>query len=357
MTWVNFKDLRERLSFAEVLRHYSIELKLKGSDRHQGFCPLPTHQGQKKSASFSANLERGIWQCFGCGAKGNTLDFAVRMEGLDPTNGRDVRTVALKLHAHLEGMPTGGARQHQNVRPPPARPQNAGTPPQLPKGKAVTGRVIVNAPLDFELKGLDPTHPYLSERGFTRETIEFFGLGYCSRGTFQGRVCIPLHDSQGRLIGYAGRVVDDSQISEQNPKYKLPPSRLRNDEVHEFHKSLFLYNGSRIKGPVDDLAVVEGFPSTWWLWQNGYANVVAVMGASCSPEQAEIIVRLVHPDGRVWIMPDGNDAGERCAMSILTRVSTQRLCRWVKLMDGNQPKDCFAEKLNVLLFNPAADTV
>lgn len=350
MTWVNFKDLRERLRFAEVLRHYGVELKLKGSARHQGFCPLPTHQGQKKSASFSADLERGIWQCFGCGAKGNTLDFAVRMEGLNPASGKDVRMVALKLQEQLEGNSSGCARQHQDVRPPPTRPQNPGQAPQSPKGKATTGPIIVNAPLDFELKGLDPTHPYLLERGFTRETIEFFGLGHCSRGTFQGRVCIPLHDSQGRLIGYAGRIVDDSQISEQNPKYKLPPSRLRNDEVHEFHKSLFLYNGFRIKSPVDDLAVVEGFPSTWWLWQNGYPNVVAVMGASCSPEQANLIVRLVQPDGRVWIMPDGNEAGERCAASVLTQVSPHRFCRWVKLDVNHQPTDYDGNKLS-LLFN------
>jgi DNA primase len=42
--------------------------------------------------------------------------------------------------------------------------------------------VIVNASLDFELKGLDATHPYLLGRGFTPETIKHFGLGFCSRG-------------------------------------------------------------------------------------------------------------------------------------------------------------------------------
>lgn len=56
--WINFKELRAKLDFEEVLRHYGVEIKRKG-DQHQGFCPLPTHQGKKSSPSFSANLARG----------------------------------------------------------------------------------------------------------------------------------------------------------------------------------------------------------------------------------------------------------------------------------------------------------
>src|SRR5437868_14433097 len=92
--YVDFKELRKQLDFRDVLWHYRVELKLTG-DQHHGFCPLPTHSGKKKSPSFSANLKKGIWQCFGCGQKGNVLDFAVLMEAGDPKNGQDVRRVAL----------------------------------------------------------------------------------------------------------------------------------------------------------------------------------------------------------------------------------------------------------------------
>src|SRR5256885_1289545 len=81
--WIDFKELRKQLDFAKVLRHYGVELKLSG-DQHHGFCPLPAHQGKKNSPSFSANIKRGIWQCFGCGEKGNLLDFAVLMERANP---------------------------------------------------------------------------------------------------------------------------------------------------------------------------------------------------------------------------------------------------------------------------------
>ena len=85
-TWIDFKGLRKKLDFEQVLRHYGVEVKRKGN-QHQGYCPLPNHQGKKNSPSFSANLERGIFQCFGCGAKGNVLEFAAMMEKADPKDG------------------------------------------------------------------------------------------------------------------------------------------------------------------------------------------------------------------------------------------------------------------------------
>jgi CHC2 zinc finger len=62
--WVNYKSLRAELSFIEILHHYGVELKERG-EQWQGFCPLPTHEGKRQSPSFSANVGRGIWQCFG----------------------------------------------------------------------------------------------------------------------------------------------------------------------------------------------------------------------------------------------------------------------------------------------------
>jgi len=76
--WIS-ELLRRSPDFAKVLQHYGVELKIKGA-QHKGFCPLPTHVGQRRSPSFSAILNRNIWRCFRCEAEGNVLDFAVRME-------------------------------------------------------------------------------------------------------------------------------------------------------------------------------------------------------------------------------------------------------------------------------------
>src|SRR6267378_918215 len=95
-TWVDFKLLRSKLDFGQVLRHFGVEVKRKGT-QHHGFCPLPNHNGKRNSPSFSANLERGIFQCFGCGAKGNILEFCCLMEKVDPKDGTALREVAITL--------------------------------------------------------------------------------------------------------------------------------------------------------------------------------------------------------------------------------------------------------------------
>ena len=95
-TWIDFKALRAKLDFEQVLRHYGVEVKRKGN-QHHGYCPLPNHNGKKNSPSFSANLEKGIFQCFGCGAKGNVLEFAALMEKADPKDGTALHKVAAEL--------------------------------------------------------------------------------------------------------------------------------------------------------------------------------------------------------------------------------------------------------------------
>ena len=357
--WVDFRELRAKLRFADILRHYKIQLKIKG-DRATGFCPLPGHtsharegSGKPRSPSFSANLTRGIFQCFGCGAKGNVLDFVVLLQGGDPDDSTALRKVALELQDRFLNR---HGEDHDNIEartpttPKQRRPPDKESEVQQKPGEISARPVIVNAPLDFELKALDPEHPYLKQRGLTPETIAHFGLGYCSRGLMQGRIAIPLHDSQGRLIGYAGRLVDDAKIDDENPKYRFPGDREKDGVTHAFHKSEVLYGGHRITVPLNDLIVIEGFASVWWLWQHGYDNVVALMGSSCSHEQGQMIVNLTTENGHVWIFSDGDDAGDRCAESLLSEVGKHRFVQWVSLDDGEQPTDLSAEELGEVLF-------
>jgi DNA primase len=348
--WINFKELRSRLDFRTVLDHYGVELNAKG-DQAQGFCPLPTHNGQKRSASFSVNFTRGIWQCFGCGSSGNVLDFAVRMEGKLPDNAADVREVALGLQDWLKLKPEPDHPRKSvtrsdspRSRPPPKPPSGQQSLLPLPTTSdtdtPATPEVRINARLDFKLQGLQPEHPYLRDRGFTAQTIWRFGLGYCSRGLMAGRIAIPLYDADDWLVGYAGRLVDDSRITSENPKYKLPSRREHDGVIHEFRKSHLLYNAHRFKEPVDHLVVVEGFPSVWWLHQAGITNVVATMGSSCSPEQAAIIVGKTLPTAHIIVLPDGDEAGQRFRQSVFETLGPKRAVRWIPLPDGKQPTDC-----------------
>jgi DNA primase len=337
---VNFKELRAKLDFRAVLELYKVEVKTKPNGiQHHGFCPLSTHNGKRNSPSFSANLEGGMWQCFGCGAKGNVLDFAVRMEGFDPNNGPDVRKVALKLQGiFFPAQEAGRTKPDEPIRGTGEKEQEV---PVAEKGTAV-----VNAPLDFELKELDKNHPYLGARGLTAETVEHFGLGFCSRGLLAGRIAIPLHDLEGKLIGYAGRVVDDASIGESCPRYKFPGKREHKGTVFEFQKSRFIYNGVKNSVRPKQVVVLEGFPAVWWLWQNGYPYAVAIMGSTASEDQIRLIVDFVDPRGFVWIFTDGDDAGIRCAEDLILKIAPFRFTRWLRLSGGRQPTDCDKAELS-----------
>lgn len=351
--WIDFKKLREKLDFADVLRHYGVKVNVKG-DQGQGFCPLPTHQGSGKSPSFSVNRTRGIWQCFGCGAKGNVLDFAVRMEGLSPDSTAHVRQVATKLQElfHLDGVISERPAKGQQPVSKPKRDRRENAEDALFSEEEAPVKdlpVRINEPLDFELKRLEVNHPYLAERGFTADTVRHFGLGYCNTGLMAGRIVIPLRNMEGRLVGYAGRIVDDSAISADAPKYKFPGSRVRNGVRHEFRKSHLLYNANATLDIVKDLVVVEGCPSVWWLHQTGIRNVVALMGSSCSEEQARLIVAKTVDGGRVSVLPDGDDAGKRCAESVFVGVGDSRWVRWLRLPQGSQPTDIQPEVLRQMV--------
>lgn len=279
-SWIDFKELRSKLRFEDVLRHYKVELKGDGPQR-VGRCPLPKHVHDRRPATFSANLDKGIFQCFACKSKGNLLDFAAYMEGEDPNDGRGLKKAALRLRSALcndedEGRSNAVAEM---------------------AGNQLEMAAVVNAPLDFELKGLDPEHAYFRNAGFSPGTVAHFGLGYCSRGTFAGRIAIPLRDAAGRLVGYAGRLADDTdaQVTAKNPKYLMPKSRTRDGKELGFRESLFLYNGYRMNPPCESVVVVQGFPAVWWLYQNGFPNVVATMGAECSLEQTAAMRVMLCP--------------------------------------------------------------
>jgi DNA primase len=221
-------------------------------------------------------------------------------------------------------------------------PQSA--PAQKTQPKPQGPEPLVNEPLNFRLKDLDSAHPYLAKRGFSREVMDFFGVGFCSNGVFAGRIAIPLHDSKANLVGYAGRVIDDKTISAQNPKYLFPGKREEAGELVEFRKSLFLYNWHRFNPTVRDLIIVEGFPAVWWLKQHGFSEAVALMGSTASDRQIELILQISHPCGRIWIIADGDKAGRKCAEQLSVALSPHRLCR-VICEEGRQPTDYSGEEL------------
>lgn len=313
--WVNFKELRARLKFEDVLRHYKVEVRKRGT-QHLGPCPLPTHVGNRLVYSFSANLERGIFQCFGCKASGNLLEFAAIMSGVNPEDGIAFRKIAVELQGRFlpEGASTRSPRDDKRDAPETAM--------------AAQCERSVNTPLDFHLKGLDTSHPAFAEAGLSQATVDHFGLGYCLRGSFKDKIVIPLHDVAGALVGYAG--CDVENFTTDALPLTFPENRARQGVLHAFDKSTLLYNRHRLRSPCADLIVTTEIESVWRAHQLGRARVVAILGDSCSLALADKIVQLVEPFGRIWFVPKG---GHPLAGSFIDLILPQRFIRLGKLSD------------------------
>jgi hypothetical protein len=235
-----------------------------------------------------------------------------------------------------------GLVKHFNI-PVGARSSRPDAKQQSPKPNAPSERVIINEPLDFELKDLDPRHPYFTERGISPKTIKHFGLGYCSRGYLKGRIAIPIHNGAGELIGYAGRAVDAG-----GPKYLFPGRRKHNGVVHDFLKTELLYNAHRIEEVQDTIIVVEGFTSAWWPFENGMSNVVALMGWAMSEKQEAILRSRLLPTGSIYFLFDGDKAGNRARKSIPARLKNHFGVSAPPLPAGKQPTDLTLDELEAL---------
>jgi DNA primase len=298
--WFNYKEIKARVNIEQVLDHYGVlgHLREKG-DNLIGCRPI--HQGTNAN-QFHASPTKNNFMCFGnCHGGGNAIDFVVLMEGGNKDNSDDVRAAAMRMQewfgleferprggrrtaatslpatATASATMTASAEEHaaasQQTLPmakttdgsmPAAAPEPAPLTAEVPAkqdqpplpvnhttGETTPETAKVNPPLKFALKSLDPAHPYLTERGFTPETIAHFGVGWCTgKGIMAGRIAIPMHNEQGELVAYAGRWPGEPPDGEG--KYKLPTG---------FHKSLVVYNLHRAMDHAKDqgLIVVEGF--------------------------------------------------------------------------------------------------
>jgi DNA primase len=340
--WVDIKKVRESITIQQILEFYGLDDNLvRKGDQLIGPCPI--HQGTNKS-QFHVSILKGIFHCFGdCKSNpalrnggGNLLDLVRVLERIeetdDPEHTRATRKAAL-LIADRFGIdsqkPKTSARAPQAAHEPSlAKPAGEDAAPAV----ISTPEPAVNVPLKFTFKFLDHSHAYLKERGFTQDTIEYFGTGYHGgKGIMTGRIVIPISNALGELVAYAGRWPGNEPPKGEG-KYKLPQG---------FHKSLELFNLHRAKQCAREhgLVVVEGFFDVMRLFQYGVCHAVALMGSALSEAQEQLIVDAVGQRGRVTLLLDGDASGQACTEDALERLSRYVYVRAVHLGDQIQPDD------------------
>lgn len=312
--WVDFKRMKGLVTVEHIVGHYQLSLKPAKGSELVGRCPF--HNEEKPS--FRMNTEKRVFHCFGCGAKGNMLDFIAKKEDVSIKQAALLASEWFNTGADIQEAP------RSKQKPPEARKE-----PEKP-GNSGGG----NVPLTFTLR-LQSHHPYLRERGIDVQTAELFGVGYCNRGLLKGRIAIPIHDEKGKLVAYAGRWVS-GDLPEGEEKYKLPPGFKKNDVLFNLH---------RVAGS-DHLVVVEGYFSVFRLHSLG-VPAVALMGRSLSNTQAELLTQS--GVRRLTLLLDGDEPGRTGAQELLARLSRKFSVRVVDLPADIQPDTAKESLLKQLL--------
>jgi hypothetical protein len=311
--WVDFAAIKGSVDIKQVLDHYRVRLKRVRKEYLRGLCPLPTHGSVQSRESFGVDTGRNVWACHStscCQARqgkvgGNILDLVACMEACS------IREAALRLRDWGDvARETGVADQ------------------LVSKGRRAGGSQEELPRLSFTLRL--QWHPYLEQRGIQGQTAAWFGAGYYGgSGFLRGRMVFPIHNERGELVAYAGRAMDGRE-----PRYLFPPG---------FHKSQVVFNLHRAvefaarQGGV--AIVVEGFFDCLKVHQAGCGNVVALMGASLSDRQSELLATYFR---ELVVMLDGDETGRRASRALVARWPAASMA-WVPA--GWQPDQLSSEEI------------
>jgi len=314
--WID--EVVSRNDIVDVVNEYVV---LKPSGRgYFGLCPFHN----EKTASFHVSPERQIYHCFGCGEGGNVVSFIMNIERMDFVE-------AMKHLAERAGVPLPEQPGHDDYK------RNQTVKQQIyeinrecaryfyqmlnePEGekalqylynRGLSSRTIRSFGLGFAPDRWDGAREYLKSKGYTDQQLLSAGitLENTEKGRiydrFRNRVMFPIINTRGMILGFGGRVMDDSQ-----PKY------LNSPDSPAFNKSLNLFGlhlAARQK-PLEYLIIVEGYMDVITLHQFGFPQAVASLGTSLTEEQAKLMRRYASD---VYIAYDGDEAGQKAAMRAL----------------------------------------
>ena len=334
-------ELNNRNPIEDVVGQY-VALTRKGSNLF-GLCPF---HGEK-TASFSVAPEKGIYYCFGCHKGGGVVNFIMEIENLSYPDA--VRFLAKR--AGLE-VPEDDANQSQYRK------------------KERLWALCKEAARFFndQLKtaAAAEARAYIEKRGLSRSTVTRFGLGYApdtwsalmdamtakgftkeelldaglvlkkeNKGTlydrFRNRLMFPIIDVRGNVIGFGGRVMDDS-----TPKYLNSPETV----IFNKRRNLFAMNIVK-KSKMGFIILTEGYMDAIALHQYGFDCAVASLGTSLTQEHADMLSKYTN---EVVLTYDGDAAGQNATQRAIPMLEKTGLRVKVLRMQGAKDPDEFLHK-------------
>ena len=339
----NFIDqLLDRVDIVDLIDSF-VPLK-KAGNNYKACCPFHN----EKSPSFTVSRDKQFYHCFGCGAHGTAISFLMEH---DHQEFRD----AVNTLAQQVGMEVP---QDDNYQKNQTKPQGIDLYQLI---------ATVAKQYEHSLK----SHPeanlakaYLQQRGLTGEIAKRFQMGFAPEAwdiilkqfgsddkhqdalmqagllskneqgrvydRFRNRIMFPIQDYRGRMVGFGGRVMDNSE-----PKY------LNSPETPLFHKGSELYGLYINKGEIrkNNIAlVVEGYMDVIALAQFDINLAVASLGTALTPTQLE---RLFRYTPKIVVCFDGDRAGKKAAWrgmeNALPLLQDGRQLNFLFLPEGEDP--------------------
>ncbi|MGJ7912166.1 DNA primase [Neobacillus sp. LXY-1] len=311
------EQIRQTVDIVEVIGDF-VQLKKQGRN-YFGLCPF---HGEN-SPSFSVSPDKQIFHCFGCGAGGNVFTFLMELEGISFQEAaiKLASKVNIDLDIQFASMPNEKKiskelqafhdahellrKFYHHLLVNTNEGQHA---LEYLLGRGFTKESIQKFQIGYSLNSWDFVYKFLTKRDFSPEWMEKAGLiikrekdgTYFDR--FRDRIMFPIFDRQGNTIAFSGRTMGDD-----TPKY------LNSPETAIFNKSKILYNYHQAKPTIKKLqtaVLFEGFADVIAADRAGVENGIATMGTALTDEH---IALLRQSAGSVTICYDSDNAGIEAA--------------------------------------------
>lgn len=345
------EEVRQSNDIIEVISQY-VHLKRKGRS-YFGLCPFHN----EKSPSFSVSPDKQIFHCFGCGVGGNVITFISKIEGLGFKETIEVLAERAKIELPIDNNADNSkeelkakvykvnayAAEYYHKRLFESRSKMG---QEYVKQRKLNMETIESYKIGFS-GNFDELYKELRKQGFHDEEILESGLvnktdngKYIDR--YRNRLMIPIFDVRNRVIGFGGRVLDDSK-----PKYINSPENI----VYSKGRNLFGLNVAK-KGDIKKLLIVEGYMDVISLHQRGITNVVAALGTALTPQQGWLLRKNTE---QVILGFDSDGAGQTAIMRAMEVMQNMGCDIRILQMTGAKDPDEYILKYGSARFQKLLD--
>lgn len=308
------KDIIEKIiERSDIVDVVSEFVPLKRSGRgYMGVCPFHNDKGP----SLSVSQDKQLFHCFGCGASGNVIGFIMKIKNYDYIEAieylSDRANIPIEFSNDKKSDKENEIKEliyKANIEAARFYFSNLKISKKAIdylKGRNVDSSTIIKFGIGYSKESWNSLYTYLKSKGFNDEILLKSGLVLKSEkdfyDRFRNRIMFPVIDIKGRIIGFGGRVLDDSK-----PKY------LNSPETPVFKKGMNLYGLNIVskQNDIKDLIIVEGYMDCITMHQYGINNAVASLGTSLTMEQAKLLKRYSRD---IYICYDADVAGKAATL-------------------------------------------